>query len=416
MRTAARTAHDLGNAMLAQLYDAVCGESATAKDAYLTWRAPDRTFDASDFDFCTQGFGVGLDDHARRRLTDQARTVAELVDGPPDARLSTVYADILRRCAVVRADLSDEEQLKVEKYRNLLRSTRKLIDPITGDEREVTDEGPMLKAYRDRQAAYLAAELCRNLARVTGDAGPDGDGHRSLVCDAMDAWVGSGYRDEVDQVVAYLDQVGRRDLVLWRRHLVGMFDDALVDDPGGRFHHTTLVPADFATGPSWFDYTFDPDVLDPRPRVRSTSWRAGVADFAFGATAEVGLPGFRVGCRLAQVVISRPWFFPEFLHNRGWVLPDGDLVSDGGDPPSGRLVGYPTAVLFVRDLRISSAEFAASHRATGGPATWGPFRLAGATVDDTGLTVPGMQAIGFVNRQLGRVPDPLPELDQGRFG
>ncbi len=416
------TARDVGQAMARQLYDAVCGESAMSKDSYLTWCAPGRVFAPSDFDVCVRGFGSGLDQDARQRLAGQAHAIAELVDGP--ARLSTVYADVLRRSLVVRGELSDEERLKVEKYRHLLRSTRKVTDLDTGEEREVTEDGPMLKAYRERQAAYLAAELGRNLARVDRPDPSTVDDHGALVGEAvgaaMDAWVANGYRDEVEQVIAYLAQVNRRDLVLWRRHLVELYDDALVTAAAGRFHHTTLVPADFATGSSWYDYTFDAGALDRQVRVRSASWRAGCGgtDFGLGTAAGsvsgVELSGFRVQFRLARVLISRPWFFPELLDDHGWTLPGGDLLSDGGDPPSGPLVGYPAAVLFADDLRITSPEFVAAYR--NGATTWGPFRLDGATVDGGRLAVQGIQAIGFVNRQLGRTPDPSPELDRGRLG
>jgi hypothetical protein len=365
-----------GRVLLGQLYEALCGGSAVAKDGYLTWLAPGRPV------------GNGA--------------VAALVDG----HLPEVYADVLRRSRVLRGELSDDERLKVGRYRTLLRGTATVVDPATGEERAVTDDGPMLRAYQEHLAAYLAAELRCNLARVAGGDEWERAGHRyrAQVRRAMDAWLVTGYRDEVEQVSAYLDQINRRDLGHWRRHLAELYDGGL--GPCGA-PRTALVPADLATGPGWCDYTLTDAMATA---VRPFSWRAGRADFGTDP-----LPGLALRCQFAPAVVSRPWFHAEFLDARGWALPDGELVCDGADPPCGRLVGYPVAVLFARDLRITSPELVAAHR--GGRDAWGPFGLRGATspTPDT-LVVPGPQAVGFVNRQLGRTPDPLPALDQARFG
>jgi hypothetical protein len=424
------TLHDVGRTMVGQLYDAVCGGDASvppAEDAFLTWCRPGLPLPSAAAPRPVEG------DAAPRPVEgDAAPNVAALVDFVPSVapsagdgrgaggggagggeacdgdgaaagpRLSVAYAQLLRRAAVVHGGLSAEERLKVEKFRNLLRTTRRLTDRVTGAEREVTEDGPMLRAYLDKQAGYLAAALRYNLHRVTGR---DGAGAERRVRTAMDAWVCLGYRNEVDQVNAYLDQVSQRDLVPLRHSLVQMYDDALL---GCGNYHTTLVPGDLGSDEWWSDYELRAEARDI---ARPGSWRAG-ADVDFGYHG-VELGEFAVSFRLAQVVISRPWFYPGFLTNRGWTLRDGELASDGGDPPRGGLVGYPAAALVARDLRICSPEFSAAHRRSGGH--WGPFRLDGARVDPEGLAVPGMQVIGFVNRLVGRAPNPLPELDQERF-
>jgi|GEM_PF-5991696 len=45
----------------------------------------------------------------------------------------------------------------------------------------------------------------------------------------------------------------------------------------------------------------------------------------------------------------------------------------------------------------------------------GPLQLGGATLEGGCITVAGMQLLGFVNQQLGKAPDPAPQLDSPRF-
>ncbi|HEY0636251.1 MAG TPA: hypothetical protein VGD67_01270 [Pseudonocardiaceae bacterium] len=339
--------------VLARLRDAVRTEADGDPygDTDVTWREPGPGYRPEDLNAL-------VDDHWE---PERARTVATLADGADGADgegLAAVYADVLRRCLVMRGELTGEERLKLGRYRDLVRGTGTFADPVTGAVRPVPADGPMLRAYRERRAAYLSAELGHNLARAAG--GPDwaehGDRYRDAVKRARDAWICSGYRDELDQVVTYLRGVTERDLVRWRRYLVELCDSARVDTAGGSFHLSSLVPGDLSADSLWH---------------------------------EVRLDGITL--RVARAEVSRPWFLPVFLHGRGWALPGDELVCDGGDPPSGRLVRYPTAVLLARDLRLDPALACDA-------TTWGPFTLG----------VPGLQVIGTVDRRLGRVPDPSP--------
>src|SRR5215216_6453828 len=148
---------DAGAALAGRLFDVVCGDRDDL--AFLTWLRPARPL--------------------------RARIVAELLDvapagrgqppsvGPGGGRLSAEYARILSDCRAVRGALTGEDAVKAGKYRDLLRTTRKIIDPATGEPREVTDDGPMVRAYREKHAAYLTAGMryraCR-LAAAAGDA------------------------------------------------------------------------------------------------------------------------------------------------------------------------------------------------------------------------------------------------------
>jgi hypothetical protein len=459
------TPHEAGKAVIGRLYDVVCGGDATVParaDAFLTWCRPGAVMRAEDFDFCARGLATEVDPATQHPLLRQAQAVADLLDVAPagGGRLSTVYAEILRSCRVARGELSDEDALKVGKFRDLLRATRKITDPVTGEHEEVTEDGPMVRAYQDKQAGYLHATMRYNARRLAG--GPAwadaAERCRGDVRAAMDAWVRCGYRNEVDQVTAYLDQVGGRSLVPWRRHLVALLDGAMVNRvhvtgtegngtegngtegngtegngagiSGGEAHgtpaarggfpYTALVPVDFATSAAcWVDIAVDDsDVAAGGGPSRSglPSWRSGAAGVSFDVDGVHGLSRFALRLRLCQVVISRPWLYPRFFANRGWTL-DGGPVCDGGDPPSGRLVGYPAAALLIRDLRLDCPELVAarSRHADRGSTDWGPFQLARGQLEGGCISVPGIQLIGLVNEQFGRAPNPLPQLDTAAF-
>src|SRR5207302_1298403 len=105
---------------------------------------------------------------------------------------------------------------------------------------------------------------------------------------------------------------------------------------------------------------------------------------------DMALSSFKMSFELAQVVISRPWFYPEFFMNQGWTLRKGegwmydDFPSDGKIPPKGKFIAYPTTILFARNIKIESAEFVSAYRAysnsVGASVSvgWGPFSLSGS--------------------------------------
>src|SRR5262249_48158977 len=150
---------------------------------------------------------------------------------------------------------------------------------------------------------------------------------------------------------------------------------------------------------------------------------------------------FHLKMEMAQVIIHRPWFFPEFFMNRGWTLTPGhgwtwqSMPSDGAKPPAtiGTFIGYPTAALFVRGVAITSAELTQAYHQSSPSTTpnasvgWGPFQLsgiysnkqAGPPVNSNAvgnpLQIPGLGLIGLVCHLFDKCPNPLPTLKDSDF-
>src|SRR5262249_52911708 len=145
---------------------------------------------------------------------------------------------------------------------------------------------------------------------------------------------------------------------------------------------------------------------------------------------------------IAQIPIVRPWFKSSYLTSKIWryavgnVLVKDWVLSDGASPPHGEMPAYPTSVIFIRNLKFNfgdSSGFShfldqqeSSSSGGGGFAAIGPVFLGGSASSwskgektdrswgfhrtDQGLTVPGMQIIGFKCHVMPKSPNPAPEI------
>ena len=131
--------------------------------------------------------------------------------------------------------------------------------------------------------------------------------------------------------------------------------------------------------------------------------------------------------------LVRAWIDFPFLESRAWRLsPDAievSKLSDGGTPPKGMMVAYPTSVIFARNIHINFNEMhdekSELHKQlkAKGSAGYGPFKIGGhysrdeqeKKVDydfnERGLDVKGMQIIGFRCHLLKKSPNPLPSIE-----
>ncbi|MFI6587798.1 hypothetical protein [Embleya sp. NPDC050493] len=480
---------DLGRIFRNQLYNVLTGGDGSVppdKSSFITWCMPGLPYQPADFTFAAQGIGTGHTAQEDKLLLQQAYNFAALIDYIPDvtsaysserqegvwrnangARLSEIYGQILKGSKVIDDELTDDQKQKLEKARSLLRVTRKVKDPFTDEETEKTEDSPMLKAYKAGQTAYNMAKLAYNNKRVAAQAAVGEAGkaavmdwasnaqlYAQMVASAEDDWVTSGYRNEVDRIRAYVDQTTEKSMLLWKRNLEQFYDQAVTSalGPGTNFYYTTVVPGDFAESSGWTNYSMYHQMVDSASRFDTTSWSAGggvgwglwsasagVTSTSSDFSANYQVEDFALSFDMTQVQVVRPWFYAEFLENRGWTLVRGQgwnydqMPSDGGSPPSGRFIGYPLQALFIKNLTIRSASFASafqSHSSSvSGQASvgWGPFSINGSyghaesdqhfhsENDGTTITVPGMQIIGFVNHLLGKTPNLLDGIDPGKL-
>jgi len=483
------TLNELGAALRAQLVEILIGGDDAVKPpagSFISWFSPGIPFEASDFEFAAKGLGSGATAEEERRLLDQAYGFSTLVDFAPDAsglltdeqqqtlyrsgeqRMSHMYGEILRLSRTADQELTGEMQAKLENWRSKLQVTKTVKDVETDEPTEIVEDSAMVKAYNQYQSEFVKEKLTFNAKRVAAAVaqGPEGKAavldwstnaplYRMQVTQAEGKWASVGHRADVEKLWAAIDQVTGRSMRLWRQRLVQNLADSTLTGmlPGSSFHPATIYPANFASSSGWTKYGVTSSNNTSSMREKSTDWSAGASyNMGFWSKAAGGaksnstthtenmqVSGFELSFELAQATIIRPWFYPEYFKNRGWTLDAGhgwtfdEVPSDGNRPPNGLLVGYPTSIVFARNIRITSSELVTAlktftksleGKTAGG---WGPFAVKGSygrsesgrdfTSQDDGqsLVVPGMQALAFINQLVPKAPNPHPDLKTEDF-
>jgi hypothetical protein len=450
------------------------------RERFICWCLPGIPFEPEDLRFAVRGF-TGQGDTPEKKAEDtalligQASRFARLVDFVPDANavfgeekqiaafmrnensLARLYERVLKQSQVAATELTKEEKEKVERFRNVLYPEVEAVDPETGNKRKRRVEGPELKAYKEFQGKYEDAISAFNIIRIKAQnpTTPDdsliltfnGPTLKARVKTALADWETNGFKSEVETIQAFIAAVTQRDLNLWKADLVDRFGTSrLLDALGQEFFATSLVPGGFAfSDQGWSKFKFNEKEVDTFSKFKSTQFEGktsfGWGPLSVGGGAEGGssskkeisnVSNFEMEFAVTQIPLVRAWFDPTFLESRAWKLGPNALeltqLSDGGDPPKGMLVAYPTSVIFARDIRINfnemhdeTSEINKTLKAKGN-AGYGPFKISGSYTRDSkekkvqsdlterGLEVKGLQILGFRCRLLKKSPDPLPGI------
>lgn len=448
--------------------------------AKIVWCQPGIPFGYNDFEFAEASGAAILTAEQVRAYAKQQFNFSMAVDfvpaisgvypneaqravfTPAGDRLSAIFKEVVTASRVLDQQLSGDEKAKLEKFRQFLYTTEK---DLLGAEKPA--DGPVLKAYKDRYTKYLAAAREFRTKQVlalsaTGAAGVAAVNEflflgailEAQVTAAYDEWVAGGYRNEVKDILAYIDQTTARSLRLTKAEILNRIQMGQLTDIGTGLPYlaATVVPGNFAKSTGWTTFQYDSSNFRSTQDWASSAWSGGgglnlgfwnagasVSGSNFRNNEDMEIKDFKMSFSATQVLIIRPWFSPEFLTNRGWILrkgaewPHEEVVSDGGVPPNGRLPAYATVALFVKDLVIESSDFErhfSEHRekitaqACGG---WGPFSFSGSYSRESGgtdleyesegakITVGGMQLIGFLCRLMPKSPNSLPGFKDADF-
>jgi hypothetical protein len=287
---------------------------------------------------------------------------------------------------------------------------------------------------------------------------------RNQVRAAMEDWVTTGYKDDYEQIAAFIDQVMQRDMSLLKQQYRDDLEKARLTGlaSGSDYFYSAAVPGDFMQSSGWTDFGFSSSDFNSSSNSsyqlsRSTTSVAGgyFGIFGGGGTAssasgssqshvQFDSEHFSLGFSIAQVPIVRPWFKTAFLASKCWRMDQnnpeakGQMVSDGGKPPKGLIPAYPTSLILIKNLRMSFAKSSGfedlhaswqnSSASGGGVLMLGPFHLGGShgrssasgerssdyhyDSNSQTMTVPGTQIIGFKCHVLPKSPDPLSTITQ----
>ena len=483
---------DLMQALIAKLYAEITGNDGSIKlprNKFVTWMRPGLPFVPNDFLYCSKGV-IGSSAEQTQQLYHQAFVLSKLFDFIPDVNnqfvddkmqqniftstqdsISSVYRDVLKYSKVVNLPLTADQETKLKKYRDLMTVTKEVEDLFTGEKKQVTEPGPITIAYTTKLNDYIDAadEYMDLLIDAQSAKGNDPEAIRRVAAFANKskfirkkmeaaemAWISQGYKNEYEQMNAYINQVVQRSMVLYKEDLLRKFNSAILTSPNegtaGDFYYTTVLPGNFATSPGWVEFSYYEQDYDTHFSKSTSQWGAGggvnFGLFSIGASAsgskiEIATnqkaSKFSAKLSFTQVPICRPWFDPGFFAMRGWTLDKlWDLnfkkkVSDGAPNPTGRLVAYPITALFVKDVEFtfdewsSQSQYINSKVSGGGSVGWGPFRVGGSYSHGSErrdahfhpeggkIKIDGMQLIGFINNVVPMCPNTNPDIKPNQF-
>jgi hypothetical protein len=424
------------------------------------------------------------------RLYMQAENLARMVDFVPDvtqasnqqfARLSVmndegslsdIYRYALRMSQVMETELPPETKKKIAEFRALLTVTAKKKNLIDGTETEVSEPSPLTQVYFEKLAAYETAALQYNSARIDAltAANPRAVHNwainasilRNRVKAAMADWVSNGYKNDYEQIAAFIDQVMQRDMALLKQEYRDDLEKARITGlaSGSDFFYSSLIPGNFARSSGWTEFSFSSGDFESHSTSSYSTkrWTAsGGGGFlgVFGGAARArsteertefkgsfDSDQFGLSFQIAQVPIVRPWFKSAFLLSKSWRFDQNnpeakdEVLSNGESPPKGMLPAYPTTAIFIRNLSLTLghsegfsdflSQNTSSSAGGGGYVSIGPFHAGGSynrsntsgnteenfgyKYENQGMSVPGMQLVGYKCHIMPKSPAPLASI------
>ena len=376
-------------------------------------------------------------------------------------RLSKTFADTLRLCEMADDALSADQKSLIERMKKLLAVEVEVEDFLTGQKKKEMRDSPAMLAYLAKKQPYELAviEYATRLSQANNGTAGDliqwnqmGGMYKRRVTEALRDWIANGYKNEIERAQAMISHITGQSMVLWKDNLLQGLDQIEANTLGAfgyPFYPASVLPGAFARSGGWT--RFEEKSLSSTVS-SSTTRRSGGGSFFGLALGPVTLGGgggggktehqwdsssskFGIEFSYAPVEIMRPWFHPDFFMSRGWrptvnfERNYNTLVhSDGKQPPTGALIGYPTKALFIKDLVIHSSEAVSflrsqeNHLNGGGVVGIGPFCIGGSyqqsnrtsernfKFDGAAIRVLGMQLVGFLSALLPESSNPSPNV------
>lgn len=394
----------------------------------------------------------GLLDYDEQQSTMFASRLGVTVPG--------AYEYVLDHCEIAKEELSTEAEAQIKKLRAALLTQTEItddagepmLDPISGEPMVVEQPSKIYKAYQEYMQKYHTAwlELQRLKANaMSGDPAAEselafmGPVVEQQVQAAFAAWESLGFRTRVESWQAEIARLGMQSTLAYWQEARGSFERTEIKTVAGDFHWTQVAPVSAIRSPGWTRFRFTESDYETfrQTKTQEASASAGLDFFglslgkAKGESAEkksvgkLNWSGFELSFELLELPIIR--FDMNFLFNERWRLPDGEVLSDGGTPPKGRMVAWPAFVVLVRDLTLSFAELqdessSFTKSISGGTTGFaiGPLNLGGDYSrgekqthhnrhrQGQSVVAPGTQVVGFRCQLAPRMPDPAEGISE----
>ncbi|ASF48200.1 hypothetical protein [Methylovulum psychrotolerans] len=447
------------DAMLGKIYMILNGG-----DTVNTVHQPNDTF----VSYTTLGIALSNEDlsfgfSTSSKEISAASNFADLVNSIPKCRgfwdpssdkIWDIYNKILTLSILAPGSLTQEEERQLKACLDSLYTTTTVVDPDTGESKQMPMETPLYTRYKKGRGAYEAALMAYNNLLINVKTNPNnpsvvidwnlnGPLYKQRAMSAYDDWIANG-KNIVEKALGKIDILtGRSPERLWQELKTRFNQSKRLDLQGQDYWHTAMFPSDFYTSAyddSWTKFTFSGEEVHTVDTSTSTSWGGGGSIgyglWSFGASATYGsqtsshhsdASNMSLSLELMKIPLRRSWLDTSMLKTRIWKFDPaynlGDL-SDGAVPPNGLMVGIPAAIIVARNLKITMSmstvddTYAASQFSTSATVGWGPFSLRGNYSRSTSknthdfsssngvIECPGKQIIGFTVELFPKCPNP----------
>ena len=380
----------------------------------------------------------------------------------PESRVSSVYATALQQSEVFDVEPDEATKAEIDRCRAKLQKEEVRKNPETDADETVIRESDLVKAYNEKMLNYLSAAVEYNDARISAMAGKDhtavhrfamnGNILQMKVRAAMNDWSSNGFKGSYESLTSKIQSVEDRSYTLLKQRYREDYSRSLLTNPssGANFLYTSPAPASFArSGSGWTRFYFNSGSFNSQHAFSSsaTSAAAGLSIGIFngggkGSTRKerwqgtVDTTSFEMEFFMCRVPIFRPWCHLDFLKSGYWRFAQNNvelatsLISDGKKPPSGLMPAISTECVFIKDLVLKfgtrhSEMLRLKSAAEGkGGISIGPFWGGGAhnsqsdnrqhkaNWEEQGISVPGLQLVGFTCYMLPLAPNPNPRVDK----
>lgn len=222
-------------------------------------------------------------------------------------------------------------------------------------------ESPEYAAYRQYRDAWIVAREDYGARKLSGEltSDPAEKQHwtdtveptlRAVLTQAESDWSVLGHREKVEAALqAEAAAAARNPAKRWSDWSSAINPDVdIQSDPGGAYAPTGIAPWNFATEGEWLPFELSSGemttlVAEAPPELKV------VLDQNGGASNVE-----RISFEYRSVSVVRPWFRADALTSRIWRSADPDLMlSNGEDSPAGACPAYVTAIVFMRNLKVT---------------------------------------------------------------
>lgn len=306
-------------------------------------------------------FGKALTDpKVSAALLEFSRAVSQcptgvIFQGDSDQYLWERYDNWLNAMNLAKDELSPDQDATYTQAKGLL---------TTQDPNGLVVDTPALSNYKQWRDKYIAAEQAYKSAQTTALMSQDPAAKtqwqnideprlRAAVAAAMADWETKGTKTAIEAAQAKVaTSEARMPSKVWTEWRTAYNPD--IDHFTDPTTNESCGPSGFAPAnlceQQWPTLTLTTD------EIRGLAARASKElQTIFGETGASEISS--ISFEFCSAAVVRPWLRSATFDARFWKLGDGGSdLSDGGDPPKGAWPAYVTAVVFARNIKVTTAS------------------------------------------------------------